>query len=171
MNKHIFFFFGMEVPLVEFMHLVFTRMPGESHCTWLRSLLLCLCDDFQALINSLVCWLCRGALGLFLFQTVSCLLFRLWLGRVSRTRILPEREQEKKLYFNTNQAYRVKFTLVPRYSSAGRCQENVHTINRINCCSITITNYANLHQTASLLPNYIKTCTSPLNLDLVHNVL
>ena len=29
--------------LVEFMHLVFTRMPGESYCRWLRSLWLCLC--------------------------------------------------------------------------------------------------------------------------------
>ena len=37
---------------------VFTCMPGEaeSYCRWLRSLLLCLCDVFWALINSLVCW-------------------------------------------------------------------------------------------------------------------
>ena len=39
------------------MYLVFTRMPGESSCWWLRSLLLCLCEAFQVLINSLVCWL------------------------------------------------------------------------------------------------------------------
>ena len=38
------------------MYLVFTRMPGESYHRWLRSLLLCLCCVFQALINSLVCW-------------------------------------------------------------------------------------------------------------------
>ena len=44
-----------DVPLVEFMYLVFTRMPGESHRRRLRSLLLCLCDVFRALINSLVC--------------------------------------------------------------------------------------------------------------------
>ena len=33
-----------------------TRMPGESYCRWLRSSLLCSCDVFQALINSLACW-------------------------------------------------------------------------------------------------------------------
>ena len=31
-------------------------MPGESYRRWLRSSLLCLCDVFQALINSIVCW-------------------------------------------------------------------------------------------------------------------
>ena len=44
------------VPLVEFMYLVFTGMPGESYRMCLRSLLLCLCCVFRALINSLVCW-------------------------------------------------------------------------------------------------------------------
>ena len=44
------------VPLVEFMYLVFTRMPGESCHRWLRSLLLYLCYIFWALINSLVGW-------------------------------------------------------------------------------------------------------------------
>ena len=42
-----------DVPLVELMYLVFTHMPGEGYCRWLRSLLLCL---FRALINSLVFW-------------------------------------------------------------------------------------------------------------------
>ena len=37
------------------MYLVFTRMPGESYPRRLGSLLLCLCDVFRALINSLVC--------------------------------------------------------------------------------------------------------------------
>ena len=32
-----------DVPLVEFMCLVFTRMPGESYRRRLGSLLLCLC--------------------------------------------------------------------------------------------------------------------------------
>ena len=45
-----------DVPLVKFMYPVFTRIPGESYHRWLRSLLLCLCDVFQVLINSLVCW-------------------------------------------------------------------------------------------------------------------
>ena len=44
-----------DVPLVEFMYLVFTRMPGESYCRRLWSLLLYLCYVFRALINSLVC--------------------------------------------------------------------------------------------------------------------
>ena len=43
-----------DVPLVEFISLVFTRTPGESDCKQLLSSLLCLCDIFQALINSLV---------------------------------------------------------------------------------------------------------------------
>ena len=43
-----------DVPLVVFMYLVFTRMPGESYLRLLRSLLLCLCDVFRALITSLV---------------------------------------------------------------------------------------------------------------------
>ena len=43
------------VPLVEFMDLVGTRMPGESYRQRLGSLLLCSCDIVQALINSLVC--------------------------------------------------------------------------------------------------------------------
>ena len=60
-----------DVPSVEFMHLVFTRMPGESCCRWLRSLLLCLCDVFLVLLNSLVYWFCTGALGLVLFQSLT----------------------------------------------------------------------------------------------------
>ena len=44
-----------DVPLVEFMYLVFTRMPGESYCRRLRSSVLYLCYVFRALISSLVC--------------------------------------------------------------------------------------------------------------------
>ena len=44
--------FFEDVPLMEFMYLVFTRKPGESDC---RSLLLYLCYVFRVLINSLVC--------------------------------------------------------------------------------------------------------------------
>ena len=43
-----------DVPLVEFMYLVFTHMPGESYRRRLRSLLY-LCYVFRALIISLVC--------------------------------------------------------------------------------------------------------------------
>ena len=42
-----------DVLLAEFMYLVFTRMPGESYRRRLRSLSLCLCCVFRALINSL----------------------------------------------------------------------------------------------------------------------
>ena len=44
------------------MSLVFTRRPGESCLRRLRLLLLCLCDVFRAVINSLACWLfeCSG---------------------------------------------------------------------------------------------------------------
>ena len=42
---------------MEFMYLVFTRMPRESQCRRLGSfVLLCLWDVFRALINSLVCY-------------------------------------------------------------------------------------------------------------------
>ena len=46
-----------DVPLMEFMYLVVTCMPGESYRRLLGSL-LCLRYIFQVLINSLVCWFC-----------------------------------------------------------------------------------------------------------------
>ena len=45
---------------------VFTRMPGKSYRRRLRSLLLCLCYVFPALINSLVCGFCGGIISLLL---------------------------------------------------------------------------------------------------------
>ena len=45
-----------DLPLVEFMYLVFIRMPGESYRKRLKSLLLHLRYVFRALINSLVCY-------------------------------------------------------------------------------------------------------------------
>ena len=53
----------------------FTPMPGESYHSLLGSYLLCLCDVFRGLINSLVCLFDTGALGLVLFQTVP-IMFR-----------------------------------------------------------------------------------------------
>ena len=44
-----------DVPLVESIHLVFTRVPGESYRRRLRSLLLYLGYVLRALITSLVC--------------------------------------------------------------------------------------------------------------------
>ena len=49
-----------DAPLVEFMYLAFTRMPGESYLRRLRPLLVYLCYVFRALITSLVCRLCKG---------------------------------------------------------------------------------------------------------------
>ena len=54
-NNNPFNPFFEDVPLVEFMYLLFTRMPGESYRRRLSSLLLYLCYVFRALINSLVC--------------------------------------------------------------------------------------------------------------------
>ena len=45
-----------DIPLVELMYFVFTRMPGESYRRRLRSL-LCLCDVVLVLIKSPVWWL------------------------------------------------------------------------------------------------------------------
>ena len=47
-----------DIPLVEVMYVVFTRMPTESYSRSLTSLLLCLYDVFRALINSLMCCFC-----------------------------------------------------------------------------------------------------------------
>ena len=43
----------------------------------LRSLFLCLCDVFRALVNSLVGWFCAGAVGLVLLQSLAseCCMF------------------------------------------------------------------------------------------------
>jgi len=41
-----------DIPLVEFMYFVLTRMPGESYRQQLRCLLLCLCYVFRVL----ACW-------------------------------------------------------------------------------------------------------------------
>ena len=43
-----------DVPLVKFMYLIFTYIPGQSYCRRLWSLLLCLCYIFWELINSLM---------------------------------------------------------------------------------------------------------------------
>ena len=44
---------------MELLYLVFARMPGESYRSRLRSLLVRLCDVFQAVMSSLVCWFWR----------------------------------------------------------------------------------------------------------------
>ena len=66
-----FFALFEDVPLVEFMYLVFIHMPGESYYRRLRSLLLCLCEVFQALINSLMCFVFVVVVGcVFCFRVV-----------------------------------------------------------------------------------------------------
>ena len=42
------------------------------------------CDVFQALINSLVCWFCTSALGLILFQIVVFCFAHCWLWRAEQ---------------------------------------------------------------------------------------
>ena len=69
------------VSLVEFTYLVFTRMLGESYRRRLRSLLLCLCGLFRALINSLVgCFSCS-----LLFEHFNQVLFYFFLYLSSST--------------------------------------------------------------------------------------
>ena len=63
------------VPVVEFMYLVFTRMPVESYRRRLRSLLY-LCYVFLVLINSFVCWLCsqwvwKNATGVMMASPIT----------------------------------------------------------------------------------------------------
>ena len=60
-----------DVPVVEFMYLVFTCMPGESYHRQLWSLLLYLCYVFPALINSLVCRFCYVILGIVNFLSAE----------------------------------------------------------------------------------------------------
>ena len=57
-------------PLVEFLYLVFTRMPGESYRRRPRTLLPS-CGVFRVPINSLVCGAYARALGLCLLETVA----------------------------------------------------------------------------------------------------
>jgi len=49
--------------LVEFIYLVFTGILGVNHRSRVGSLLLCLCEVFWALINSLVCWFISANFG------------------------------------------------------------------------------------------------------------
>ena len=56
-----------------------TGMPDESYRTWLRSLLVCLCDVFGALINSSLCSLCAQAL----FQIIQIETDRSWMFWIS----------------------------------------------------------------------------------------
>ena len=63
----------MDVYLVEFKYLVFTRKPGGSCCRPLRSLLLCFCDVCQWD----ACW--------FFIHTLGLIRFRLRFGGVDST--------------------------------------------------------------------------------------
>ena len=60
-----------DVPLVEFMDLVFTRMPCESYRRRLRSSLLDLCHVFRAVINSLGVDSTRALWASFCFRFLS----------------------------------------------------------------------------------------------------
>ena len=66
-QRYIPWWYIEDVPVVEFMYLVFTRKPGESYRSRLRSLLLYLCYVLRALIYSLECYNCRIGLSFIFF--------------------------------------------------------------------------------------------------------
>ena len=71
-DKSFFVFVFFDVPLVEFLYLVFTRKPGESYCRQLTSFLLCSCDVFRAPVDSLCLLIVhRFWLGLVLLQIMA----------------------------------------------------------------------------------------------------
>ena len=61
-----------DLPLVELMYPVFTRMPGERYRRRLRSLLLYLCCIFQELINCVVCWLRAWIWSFYTYSYQNC---------------------------------------------------------------------------------------------------
>ena len=79
--------------MVTLTRVIFIRMPGKSYRRRLESLLLCLCDVFPAVTNSLECWFCTGTLRLSPFQIVARLVLLLssvywavqwsWFARVN----------------------------------------------------------------------------------------
>ena len=73
--------FSEDVLLVEFMYLVFTRMPGESYRRGLGFLLLCFCDVFRALINSIVL-ICRQSTQFGGIAFGTCKLLRFFKGTI-----------------------------------------------------------------------------------------
>ena len=70
------------VPLVEFIYLVFTCMPGESNHRQLRSLLLSLRYVFWVQINFLVGWFCTSTPGFVLFQICMVVLSILFFHKM-----------------------------------------------------------------------------------------
>ena len=68
------FVYKQDVPLVELIYPVFTRMPGERYCRPHRP--LSVCDVFRGLHNSLVCtFIIYIFLGLFIVVVSFSLLF------------------------------------------------------------------------------------------------
>ena len=54
-----------------------TRGTSSWHTCHVRVLLMCLCDIFRVLINSLVCWFCASTLGCILFQIFAELQYQI----------------------------------------------------------------------------------------------
>ena len=109
--NYIFFLFCFlfclkDVALVEFMQLVFTRMPGESYRSRLMSLLLYLCYAFRALINSLVSWFARALSASF------CFIF-LTTGKVKRQR----EDHPRRLYRLTVSKCFIRLCTAHRFGS------------------------------------------------------
>ena len=100
--------FFEDVPLVESVYLVFTRMPGQSCCRPLRPWLLCLCDVFWPLMNSLACGL------------VSCFT-QLKCGPTNITRAIA-----KHALFFTNITSCISHTVPPSPHPPFKMQEPTH---------------------------------------------
>ena len=75
-----------DVPPVEFMPFVFTRVSGESYHWQLRSFLLRLCDIFRVLVNSLVCWCSKIGVRCLCFVVVLYLC-RAWFADLTWERV------------------------------------------------------------------------------------
>ena len=95
-----------DVPLMDFIYLVFTHMPGQSYCGQLRSSLLHLRYVFWVLINSPGCYFWRVE------HTVS----HLAPGRRYGKSTLQQSRQPQKLTFS------VCCTCVDRLSAESGCQ-------------------------------------------------
>ena len=127
-----------DVPLVEFMYLVFTRMQGESYRRQLRSLLLCFCDVFRALINSLVSWcsnnfLETGGGGLALFGTGN---LHTWAPSLETLHAhLTDRRKINRRVFMDDSAYRwvtsaVLLSIRTQTHNWTRTRTHAHTYTR-----------------------------------------
>ena len=125
-------------------------MPGESYRRRLRSL-LCLCDVFRALINSLVCSFIKFSSS----TNIKRMQQRLWTDRrtdsqtngqtdeqtVKRTDRQTNRQRGKQrtdtqIDGQTNRRYRLDSPDIPIQNCCGKFPEIICVL--INCCSAAL---------------------------------